>query len=125
MVFENVCRIPGKTGWYEIKFKGDTLRELIPVEKPDTGVKTLWFTKGLFDIQVNGMLGHNLSEEDLDKAKVAEIEHELEKHGILRWCPTITTQNASIVKRNLAIIRDAIKDKSAFNIHCVHMVKDK
>lgn len=116
-----ICRIPGKTGPYSFKFQDGTLTELRPLEKRSEGSKELWLTRGLFDIQVNGMLGHNLSEEDLKPAKVIEIENELEKHGVLRWCPTITTQNEAIVKRNLAILREVIEDGSASHIHCIHM----
>ena len=121
MRFQYICRIPGKTGRYGVIFQDGTLTELQPLAKPSNGAKDLWLTRGLFDIQVNGMLGHNLSEEDLDPAKVIAIDEELAKHGVLRWCPTITTQNTAIVNRNLAILREVIEERLASHIHCIHM----
>lgn len=121
MRFQYICRIPGKTGRYGVIFQDDILTELQPLEKPSNGAKDLWLTRGLFDIQVNGMLGHNLSEEDLSPVKILEIDNELVKHGILRWCPTITTQNPEIVTRNLGILREVIEKRPVTHIHCIHM----
>ena len=121
MHVQYICRIPGRTGRYGVSFSKGTLAELQPVEEPEKGGKDLWLTRGLFDIQVNGMLGYNLSADDLTPEKVVAIDAELAKRGVLRWCPTVTTQNPQIVARNLEILRQAIEDGSAEHIHCIHM----
>ncbi|UCF96035.1 MAG: hypothetical protein JSV89_12715 [Spirochaetaceae bacterium] len=121
MGLQYVCRIPGKTARYEVRFQGGKLTTLEPLEKSSAGTRDLWLTRGLFDIQVNGMLGHNLSDEDLTADKVLEIDNELAGRGILRWCPTVTTQNPKIVTRNLKILRDVIENKQTTHIHCIHM----
>ncbi|MBN2553464.1 MAG: hypothetical protein JXB06_11880 [Spirochaetales bacterium] len=121
MQFQYICRIPGRTGRYGVTFSKGTLAELQPIGEPEKGGKDLWLTRGLFDIQVNGMLGHNLSAEDLTSEKVIEIDSELARRGVLRWCPTITTQKPEIVVRSLEILRQVIEDGAASHIHCIHM----
>jgi N-acetylglucosamine-6-phosphate deacetylase len=119
--FQEICRIPGKGGLFSAFVKNEVLAQLIPVSQPHEGNGELWLSPGLFDTQVNGMLGYNLSDEDLTIERVAEINEALENRGITRWCPTITTQDPAIVERNLGIIREVIEKNAAPNIHCIHM----
>jgi N-acetylglucosamine-6-phosphate deacetylase len=121
MRFQYICRVPGKTGRYGVVFKDGILAELQPLINHSDGTKDLWLTRGLFDIQVNGMLGYNLSEADLTPERVLEIDNELAKHGILRWCPTLTTQNGDVVTRNLGILREVIEKGPASHIQCIHL----
>jgi N-acetylglucosamine-6-phosphate deacetylase len=120
MSFTGICRIPGKTGVFHVTAEKGLLTRLEPAaEQP--GAAELWLTAGLFDIQVNGMLGHNLSDEELTAEKVVEIEKALEQHGVSRWCPTVTTQDPKIVERNLALLGSVIESGAAPNIHCIHL----
>ncbi len=121
MDLDAVCRIPGRTGWYAVQVQQGTLTRMDPVERPAADGGELWLTRGLFDIQVNGMLGYNLSEEDLTAEKVAEIDRELARRGVLRWCPTVTTQDPAIVKRSLGILKGVLAAGSAPHIHRLHM----
>lgn len=115
------CRIPGRTGCYQAELHGGTLTELRPIEDGAPEAQALWLTRGLFDMQVNGMLGHDLSGEELTADKVVQIEKELGKHGVLRWCPTITTQDPAIVRNNLAILGGLIESGQVRHVHCIHM----
>ena len=119
--FEGTCRIPGRSGLFSAVVVDGVLTQLTPISQPPDGDEELWLSPGLFDIQVNGMLGYNLSDEDLTADRVAEINEALENHGITRWCPTITTQDPAIVERNLDILREVIEKNFAPNIHCIHM----
>ena len=121
MVFENICRIPGISGTFEVLFKNGRIENLIPIRNKDHDVETLMLTSGLFDIQFNGMLGYNFSAEGLTVDQVIEINSALERRGILRWCPTICSQTSEIVEQNLSIIREAIDGGLAANIHCIHL----
>jgi len=121
MVFENICRIPGVSGTFEVLFRNGRIEHLKPSQEEDHDVETLWLTPGLFDIQFNGMLGYNLSAEGLTVEQVIEMNSALERRGILRWCPTICSQASEIVEKNLSIIRGAIDGGSAANIHCIHL----
>ncbi|HEB10408.1 MAG TPA: hypothetical protein ENI06_04240 [Spirochaetales bacterium] len=121
MVFENICRIPGISGTFEVRFKNGRIENLIPIRNKDHDAETLMLTSGLFDIQFNGMLGYDLSAEGLTVDQVIEINSALERRGILRWCPTICSQTSEIVEQNLSIIREAIDGGLAANIHCIHL----
>jgi N-acetylglucosamine-6-phosphate deacetylase len=120
MAFNGICRIPGRNGFFQASADKGLLTRLEPVDQ-QPGAADLWLTPGLFDIQVNGMLGHNLSDEDLTADKVVEIERALERHGVTRWCPTVTTQDPKIVERNLEILGGVIAAGAAPNIHCIHL----
>jgi N-acetylglucosamine-6-phosphate deacetylase len=80
-----------------------------------------WVSPGLFDIQVNGMVGVNLSGEDLTREKVLEVDAALEAHGVTRWCPTVTTQDPKIVERNLELLGRLIDEEAAPNIQGIHL----
>jgi len=121
MDFQYICRIPGKAGSFGVTFTEGALSELQPVEKPGAGKSELWLTRGLFDIQVNGMLGHNLSEDDLTADKIKQIDNGLARCGVLRWCPTVTTQDPEIVTKSLGVLRQVIEEGTAPHIHCIHM----
>ena len=121
MTFKEICRIPGRQGAFEVLFRNGQLESLRPLADVDVDGIPLWLTPGLFDIQMNGMLGHDLSEGDLDIDKIAEINDGLEKHGVLRWCPTICSNSGEIVERNLGIINQAVQQRAAAGIHCIHL----
>jgi len=119
MGFHGICRIPGRNGVFNVSIEKGVLDRLEPTDERQAGEH--WLSPGLFDIQVNGMLGYNLSSEDLTTEKVVEIEHALELHGVTRWCPTVTSQDPKIVERNLAILGDLIESGGTPNIHCIHL----
>lgn len=121
MVNHTYCRIPARTGYFSVTIDCDRLINLSPVAAPSEPVEELWLTPGLFDIQVNGMLGYDLSGEDLSVSQVVEIEQELERRGVTRWCPTVITQDPVIVERNLNILRSAIEENAVQNVHCIHL----
>ena len=120
MGFRELCRIPGRTGLFDVTVENSQLVQLTPVGETNNS-SCLWLTAGLFDIQVNGMLGHSLSGDDLTIDKVLAVHAELEKHGITRWCPTVTTQDPRIVERNLSIINQVMESSNAPGIHCIHL----
>ncbi len=110
------------TGSFEIGYGGGRIASIRPLDaSPPQADDTLWLTPGLFDIQVNGMLGYDFSGRELSVEMIQGIHSELEKRGILRWCPTICTQAPDIVERNLATIRQAIDGGLVPNVHCIHL----
>jgi N-acetylglucosamine-6-phosphate deacetylase len=121
MAFKEICRIPGKTDVFEIVFQNGRLESMKPREDIQPEKVNLWLTPGLFDIQINGMLGHDLTGEDLDIDKVAAINEGLKQHGVLRWCPTICSNTFEVVERNLGIINQAIQKGAAPGVHCIHL----
>ena len=122
MNYECLCRIPGRTGVFKLIYKKGTIKELKPINIGKAIKDNInWLTGGLFDIQLNGMLGHHLSSVDLTTKKVLEIDRELERRGILFWCPTICSQKPEIIVKNLKILNKIINQKSAPGIFGIHM----
>ncbi len=122
MAHECLCRIPGRTGIFKLVYEDGTIKLLKPVKADDvSGSDIGWLTAGLFDIQVNGMIGHFLSSDGLSVKKVLEIDRELEKRGVLLWCPTICTQKPEIVAKNLKILGEIIEQKIVPGIFGIHM----
>jgi len=122
MKYECICRIPGRTGEFNLVYEDGKIKHLKHAEMFGTsGENIIWLTAGLFDIQVNGMIGHFLTSEGLSIEKIQEIDKELEKRGILHWCPTICTQKSEIVKKNLKILREAIDQKTAPGVFGIHL----
>ncbi len=122
MDHECLCRIPGRTGIFKLVYEDGTIKLLKPVKADDvSGSDIGWLTAGLFDIQVNGMIGHFLSSDGLSVKKVLEIDRELEKRGVLLWCPTICTQKPEIVAKNLKILGEIIEQKIVPGIFGIHM----
>jgi N-acetylglucosamine-6-phosphate deacetylase len=121
MTFKEICRIPGRCGAFEVLYRNGSLESLRPVESVEVEEVRLWLTPGLFDIQMNGMLGHDLSDENLDIEAIAAINEGLEQHGVLRWCPTICSNTTEIVERNLRVVNQAVERSAAPGIHCIHL----
>jgi len=121
MSFNELCRIPGRNGVFKAVYKAGALASLVPIAEDKQTETSYWLSPGLFDIQVNGMLGHSFSGEDLTVEKVTAVNTGLEKHGISRWCPTVTTQAPKLVEKNLKIIAEAITRGAAPGAHCIHL----
>ena len=121
MQYKSICRIPGKTGLFEILYENSRIEKLEPLPAGGTGREAVWVSPGLFDIQLNGMIGHSLSAKGLTEDNVREIDTELEKHGILFWCPTLTTQDPLIIEENLRVVKRVIEEEGASNIVCIHL----
>lgn len=116
-----ICKIPGKNGVFRATIESGGILELDPVFENENGDDIAWLSTGLFDIQVNGMLGADLAEEGLTVDMVETIDKSLAKKGVTRWCPTVTTQDFQIVKQNLATIAKAIDSGVAKGVHCIHL----
>jgi N-acetylglucosamine-6-phosphate deacetylase len=121
MDLTELCRIPGRTGQFKVVYHDGRLEELRPVEPKAAEQTGLWLTPGLFDIQVNGMLGHDLTAENLSVDEVAAIDQALAERGVLRWCPTVCSDTPPVVERNLGVIAAAADRGLAPGIHCIHL----
>ena len=111
-------RIAGRTYCWTAKFAGGRLTEL--TRAPDVSTD-LWLTRGLFDIQVNGYAGVDLTSAELSLDDLAKCESALLAAGITRWCPTVTSQTSEVICAALARIGEAVEKKVLRHVHCIHM----
>jgi len=111
-------RIAGRTYCWLAKFAGGRLAEL--TRAPDT-FTDLWLTRGLLDIQVNGYAGVELTSPSLTLDDLARCEQALVDSGLSRWCPTVTSQTAEVIREVLAVIGQAIEKGILKRVQCIHM----
>ena len=63
-----------------------------------------WVAPGLIDLQVNGYGGQEFSSDDLTVERVAAIVAAMDRFGVARFCPTVTTQSSSCMEHALATL---------------------
>jgi len=68
-----------------------------------------YLSHGFIDIQVNGYLGNDYSSPTLCESDIVKINAALAKRGTTKHAPTIITNSAQRIERNLAVIATAVK----------------
>jgi len=110
--------ILGETGCWEITIESGTIAQ---IERISDVPSQYWITPGLFDIQVNGYRGVDLTNAKLSIDDVAAVEKEMIAHGIFRWCPTVITAPPAVIEHCLRTIRKAEELGRVTHIHCIHL----
>jgi N-acetylglucosamine-6-phosphate deacetylase len=72
-----------------------------------------WVAPGFFDIQFNGYGGQEFSAPDITPEKVAQITAVLDRFGVTRYCPTLTTNSAAVLDRALRAVAAACEASPA------------
>ncbi|MEN8254925.1 MAG: N-acetylglucosamine-6-phosphate deacetylase [Verrucomicrobiota bacterium] len=65
---------------------------------------------GFVDIQNNGWMGTDFSEEGLTVERVKEITSDLVERGTIGYCPTVITSSPEVCRHTLGTIAEAMKD---------------
>jgi len=115
---EYTVKIAGRDYCWRARVEKNRLAELSLAENTSTD---LWLTRGLVDIQVNGYQGVLLTRADNSADDLARCEQALAEQGVVRWCPTVTTNDADVIRAGLASIADAIEQGALKRVHCIHM----
>ena len=68
-----------------------------------------WVPPGWFDIQVNGYGGQEFSSLQLTPEKVADIVRLHQQFGVVRVCPTLTTESFDVLSHGMRTIAQAIE----------------
>ena len=63
-----------------------------------------WIAPGLIDIQINGYLGQEFCSPELTVEKTRRVILSYDAHGLVRCCPTVTTQSAAAMNHALRTI---------------------
>lgn len=83
----------------------DRIEPLSDRETPPAGLP--WLAPGLIDLQVNGYGGQEFSAADLTVDKVAAVARAMDAFGIVRFCPTVTTNSREVLSHALGTIAAA------------------
>jgi N-acetylglucosamine-6-phosphate deacetylase len=115
---ELTVRIPGRDYCWKAKIEKGRLAALSRAGDTSTA---LWLTRGLVDIQVNGYQGVELTSPNLTLDGLAKCEQALIDQGLAWWCPTVTSQDPSLIRQVLATIAQGFEKGALRRAHCIHM----
>ncbi len=71
-----------------------------------------WISQGFVDLQVNGYGGIDFNRRSLTVEDVAQVCLSLDRHGVTRFCPTVTTDDFQSLEASLATIARACEQSA-------------
>lgn len=86
----------------------------LETSSPAPKVDLPWIAPGLFDIQVNGAVGHEMSSANLTKEGVVETLDKMLRDGVFRCCLTLTTNARETMIKASKTIADALEEHPAY-----------
>ena len=97
-----------------VRIEIDSSGRIAGVSTVETGAATAsrleewpWLAPGLIDVQLNGYGGQEFGSADLSPEKVEPIVRALERFGVTRICPTVTTESFAVLQHALQAIAAA------------------
>ena len=83
---------------------------IVAVDREPGVAPPLLIAPALFDLQINGAVGHAFNSAGLTTTQVREIVGTLRTHGVARFLPTLVTGAYSDIAAGLAEPRDTIEE---------------
>jgi N-acetylglucosamine-6-phosphate deacetylase len=82
-----------------------------------------WIAPGLIDLQVNGYGGPEFSSEGLTPEDVLQVARAMDRFGVTRFCPTLTTARFEMLRHGLQTIAAACRSlpEVAHRVAGVHL----
>lgn len=88
------------------------IRRIEPVDVSADGSDVPWVSPGLVDLQVNGHGGQEFSDPSLTVEDVGAISAAMDRDGVTRYCPTVTSNGFETLSHALATIARACEERS-------------
>jgi len=114
-------RIPGREGLWELDLEGDTVRGMECVDPAAAEPRGRWITPGLFDLQINGIGGINLTERSLTVEQASRADELVRASGTSRWCPTVITSSFDTARAALGTLAGAMTAGRMPGAHAIHL----
>ncbi len=94
-----------------IQVEGNAIAAIgsLPPGVPE-GADLPWVAPALFDIQVNGYGGQEFASPQLTPEKVRQIADVLARLGVVRFCPTVTTQASDVLLHAMRTLAQCMAD---------------
>jgi N-acetylglucosamine-6-phosphate deacetylase len=82
-----------------------------------------WVAPALFDLQINGCLGHSFNSPELAENEIREVARVCADHGISSFCPTLVTNSFEALHHGLTTIRRACEadPRLAHTLPAIHL----
>jgi N-acetylglucosamine-6-phosphate deacetylase len=91
----------------EIVFQDGVIQTIgTPTQEP-ADVEGEWLAPALFDLQINGCVGHSFNSDRLTVESVRHVVEVCRSHGIGGLCPTLVTNSFAAIAHGLSTIRRA------------------
>lgn len=91
----------------EVRCEGGKICSVGPPSPAAPDLQAGWVAPALFDLQINGGLGHSFNSEELTVDNVCQVATLCREHGIGGFCPTLVTNALPALAHGLATIRRA------------------
>jgi N-acetylglucosamine-6-phosphate deacetylase len=72
-----------------------------------------WIAPGFVDLQINGFARQEFTDPDLSVDVVSQLSRAVDRFGITRYCPTVTTHTYDVLSHALATIHRACETDTA------------
>ncbi len=99
--------IPGQSGLHAVEVDDGRISAVTPIPD-DTGREDqTWITPGLFDIQINGILGIDFTDPQTTVEDLTRADEAIRACGVSRYCPTIITRDLQTILALCGLFRGA------------------
>src|SRR5665647_352589 len=88
---------------------GKILR-VVQIKKTSDSNNKMYVAPGLIDMQINGYMGVDFSDQNLTIEDIRKATKALWKEGVTTFLPTIITNDTKSLKRSFTILADALND---------------
>ncbi len=96
-----------------VEVEGDRITAL-ETSAPDSNAVVPWIAPGMFDIQVNGAVGRELSSSRITCEGVVEVLEKMLRDGVFRCCLTLTTNAPETMIHAARTIADALDERPEY-----------
>ena len=86
----------------------------VEVSSPSSDADVPWIAPGMFDIQVNGAVGCELSSSRLTRSGVVKVLEKMLRDGVFRCCLTLTTNASETMIHAARTIADALDERPEY-----------
>ncbi|HEX2396449.1 MAG TPA: N-acetylglucosamine-6-phosphate deacetylase [Bacteroidales bacterium] len=93
-----------------IRIAEGRIAKIIPLPN-GSGKPEVYVAPGFIDIQINGFMGINFSDQALTTEKMRKATQALWKEGVTSYLPTVITNDHSRLKKSFMLLADATSDK--------------
>ena len=91
----------------DVTTENGRISQIEPATKRAADREAGWIAPALFDLQINGCLGHSFNSPDLTVGKVREVVDVCRSHGIGGLLPTVVTHSFEAIRHGFATLRKA------------------
>jgi N-acetylglucosamine-6-phosphate deacetylase len=97
-----------------IKVIDGKIAQILPSSSKKVDSK-VFVAPGLFDIQINGYMGVDFSDQELTIEKMKKATEALWKEGVTSFLPTIITSDRNRLEKSFTLLNEIVKDKQIGN----------